>query len=112
MSARAGIGIFVNPRLAHCVTDWIPLEERVCLLKLRVQKRSLCSLQVYAPNAEAQYQLFLDKVGVALEKVTSTGSIVLLGDFNAHVGTDDKTWKGVIGRQEDSDINRNGRCLI
>ena len=62
---------------------------------------------MYAPNAEAQYQPFLDEVGVALQKVISAESIILLGDFNAHVGTDDKTWKGVIGRQGDSDINRN-----
>ena len=26
--------------------------------------------------------------------------------------TDNKTWKGVIGRQGDSDINRSGRCLL
>ena len=37
------------------------------------------------PNGEAQNQPFLDEVGVPAE------SIVLLGDFNAHVGTDDKT---------------------
>ena len=57
-------------------------------------------------------QPFLDKVGVTLQKVTSAESIVLLGDFNAHVGTDDKTCKGVIARQRDSDINRNGKCLL
>ena len=38
-------------------------------------------------------------------------SIVLLCDFEAHVDTDDKTWKAVIGGQGDSNINRNGRCL-
>ena len=35
---------------------------------------------------------------------TSTESIVLLSDFNAQVVTE-KTWKGVTGRQGDSDIN-------
>ena len=60
MSAQAGVGIFVSPGLAHCVTDWIPLGGRVCLLKLRPQERSLCILQVYAPSDEAQHQPFLD----------------------------------------------------
>ena len=40
MSAQAGVGILVSPRLAHCVTDWIPLGERVCLLNLKLQERS------------------------------------------------------------------------
>ena len=50
-----------------------------------------------------------DKVGVALHYLQN---LVLLGDFNVHVGADKKTWKGVIGRQGDFDINRNGRCLV
>ena len=112
MSAQARVSVFVSSRLVHCVTDWIPLGGRVFLLKLRLQERSLCILQVYAPHAEAQYQPFLDEVNAALQKVRITESIVLLGDFNAHAGTDDKTWKGVIGRQGDSDINRNKRGLL
>ena len=91
MSTQAGVAIFISPRLADCITDWIPLGGRVCLLKLRLQERSLCILQVYAQNAETQYQPFLYEVDVALKEVTSAESIVLLGDFNAHVGTDDKT---------------------
>ena len=63
------------------------------------------------PNAEAQYQPFLNEVGAALQKATFAESIVPMGDFNAHVGID-KTWKGVIRRQGDSDINRNRRCLL
>ena len=85
------VGILVSPCLAHCVTDWIPLRGNVCFLKIRLEEQSLCVLQVHAPNAEGQYQPFLDKVGVTLEKVTSAESIVLLSDFNAHVGTDNKT---------------------
>ena len=98
MFAQVNICIFVSPRLAHSVTDCIPLGGRVCLLKLRLQERSLYILQVYATNAEAQYQPLLNEVGVALQKVASAESIVLLDDFNTHVGTDDKTRKGVIGR--------------
>ena len=37
MSAQARVVIFVSARLAHCVTAWIPLGGRVCLLKLRLQ---------------------------------------------------------------------------
>ena len=88
MAAQAGVGIYVNHRLAHCVTYWIPLRGKVCLLSLRLPERSMCILQVYAPNAETKYQPFLDKVCVALQKVPFSESIVLLDDFNPHVGTD------------------------
>ena len=88
MSAQAGVDTFVSPHLTHGVADCIPLGERACLLKLRLQERLPCILQMYASNAtEAQYQPFIDEVSVALQKVTSAESIVLLGDF---MGTDDK----------------------
>ena len=103
MSAQTWIGIFTSP--CHCLTDWIPLGGRICLLKLRLLERSLCIFQVYAPNAETQYHPFLDEVSVALQKVTYAESIVVLGDFNAHVGNDENTWRGVIERQGNSDIN-------
>ena len=111
-SAQAGVGLLVSPNIAECVVDWVPLGGRVCLLKLRLQERSLCILKVHAPNIESQYEIFPDEVEVALGKATSSESLVLLGDFNAHVGIDNATWKGVIGQHGDPNINKNGKCLL
>ena len=112
MSAQAGVGLLVSPNIAECVVDWVPPGGRVCLLKLRLQERSLCILQVHVPNIESQYEAFLEEVEVALGKATSSESLVLLGDFNAQVGIDNTTWKGAIGQHGDPDINKNGRCLL
>ena len=64
MSTQAGVGIFTSPRLSDCASDWIPLESRVCMLKLKVLDRSLCLLQVqvYVPNVTSEYQAFVDEV--------------------------------------------------
>ena len=112
MSAQDGVGLLVNPTMAECVVDWVPLGGRVCLLTLRLQERSLGILQVYAINMESQYQVFPEKVEVALGKAISSESLILLGDFNANVGIDNATWKGVVGQHGDPDINKNGRCLL
>ena len=81
-------------------------------MRLRLKERREALLMVYAPNAEAEYQSFLDEVDAALQKVANMDSIILMGDFNAHVGTDSLTWKGVIGRNGNSDLNTNGRRLL
>ena len=39
------------------------------MLKLKAKNRSLCLLQVYAPNAVNEYQDFVDDVNNALQKV-------------------------------------------
>ena len=88
MSAQAGVGVLTSPRLSDCASDWIRLGSRVCMLKLKVLDRSLCLLQVYAPNATSEYQAFVDDINDALLRVSPTESTVLMGNFNAHVGTD------------------------
>ena len=111
-SAQASVGILTSPRLSDCVSDWIPLGSRVCMLKLKVLDRSLCLLQLYAPNATSEYQAFVDEVNDALLRVSATESAVLMEDFNAHVGTDTDTWKGVIGKHAVTGLNENGRFLL
>ena len=68
MSAQAGVGLLVSPNMAECVVDWVPVGGRVCLLKLWLQEKSLCTLLVYAPNMESQSETFLEDVEVAWEK--------------------------------------------
>ena len=112
ISAQAGVGIPTSPRLSDCVSDWTPLGSRVCMLKPKVLDRSLRLLQVYIPNATNEYQAFVDEVNDALLRVSATEPTVLMGDFNAHVGTDTDTWKGVIGKHGVTGLNENGRQLL
>ena len=39
------------------------------------------------PNAVSKYQAFVDDVNDALQRVRSTEVIILLRDFNSHIGT-------------------------
>jgi exonuclease III len=110
--AHAGVGILISPRMAEQVIEWIPISERLAVLRIKIGSRNLALVQIYAPNDEKEYNPFLEKVAEALETVPPTDSAMLIGDFNAHVGNDDQTWRGVIGRNGSSDFNHNGRLLL
>ena len=69
MSAQADVGILTSHRLSDCVSDWIALGSRVCMLKLKALDWSLRLWQVYAPNAMSEYQTFVDKVNDAILRV-------------------------------------------
>ena len=67
---------------------------------------------MYATNAVSEYQAFVGDVNDALQKVTQTDSATLFGNFNPHLGTDNKTWKAVSGKHRDPSFNDNGRYIL
>ena len=57
------------------------------------------------PNNSFKYSASLEAQHGVLKGVPPVDSIVLLGDFNAHVGKDSEMWKGVIGRHGLPNLN-------
>ncbi|GAA6095909.1 receptor-type tyrosine-protein phosphatase F-like, partial [Tachysurus ichikawai] len=109
---RSGVGLLIAPQLSRHVLEFTPVNERVVSLRLRVGDRSLTVICAYGPNGSVEYPTFLASLGGVLESAPTGDSVVLLGDFNAHVGSDSDTWRGVIGRNAPPDLNTSGVLLL
>ena len=58
------------------------------------------------------YHAFVDDVNDALQRAGLTKSTILLGDFQARIGTYNEIWKCVIGRHGNPAFNKNVRYLF
>ena len=61
-----------------------------------------CKWSAYAPtmtNPDEVKDKFYDDLDSMISATTRTDKLILLGDFNARVGTDHQTWEGEIGTE-------------
>ncbi|KAI3373348.1 hypothetical protein L3Q82_006650 [Scortum barcoo] len=105
---------FIAPQLSRHVLEFTPVNERVASLRLRVGDRSLAIVCAYGPNSSTEYPAFLESLGGVLDSAPDWGLHCSegLGDFNAHVGNNSDTWRGVIGRNGLPDLNPSGVLLL
>ncbi|KAK3507921.1 hypothetical protein QTP70_003371, partial [Hemibagrus guttatus] len=109
---RAGVGLLIAPQLSCHVLEFSPVNEKVVSLHLRAGDRCLTVVSAYGPNSSVEYPTFLETLRRVLAGAPTGDSIVLLGDFNAHVGNDSDTWRGVIGWNSPPDLNSSSVLML
>ena len=63
-------------------------------------------------NPDEVKDKFYEDLNAIITTVPSTDKLIILGDFNARVGSDSTTWEGVIGQYGVGNCNRNGLLLL
>ena len=71
-------------------------------------------VSAFAPmtNPEEVKDKFYNDLDDIISATPHTDKLILLGDFNARVGTDHQTWEGVIGPEGVGKCNSNGLLLL
>lgn len=60
------------------------------------------------PNYSLEYPAFLESLGGVIVGARPGDSVVPLGDFNANLGNNSETCRGLIARNDFPDLNLSG----
>jgi len=97
---QAGVALALSPRAKAAMISWQGLSERLVTMRFKINGGYLSVVQVYSPTdlaTDAEKDKFYDDVEEVLNKAPNKDQLIVMGDFNANVGNDSGSWRGVLG---------------
>ncbi|VDL90329.1 unnamed protein product [Schistocephalus solidus] len=94
------------------------INDRLMSLRLPLRGDQLATIIIisaYAPpmtSSDAAKDKFYEDLHALLATVSKVDKLIVLGDFNAHVGMDHAAWQGVLGPHGHGSCNDNGLVLL
>ena len=114
---EAGVGFAIKSHLVSKLSGLLKgINDRLMTLRLPLSgKRHATIVSAYAPtmtNPDEVKDKFYDDLDSVISAAPRTDKLIILGDFNARVGTDHQTWEGVIGPEGVGKCNSNGLLFL
>ena len=110
-----GVGLISNRRLSRCMIGWKPVSDRILTARFHSKYAKLTVVICYSPtedSEEEEKEVFYDQLQKTVEDTPVHDVLLLLGDFNAKVGTNNEGKERVMGKQGCGIINGNGSRLV
>ena len=112
-----GVGFAIKTTLLLKLPESpVGISERIMTLRIPlVSNRHATIISAYAPTLTSPVETkdtFYEQLHNTLSSIPRQDKIILLGDFNARVGTNHLVWEGIIGKHGVGNINDNGLRLL
>ncbi|XP_013793813.1 craniofacial development protein 2-like, partial [Limulus polyphemus] len=114
---KAGVGFAIRSDLARTLPHMPEgINDRLMMLRLPLtNNKNMTLISAYAPtmtNQDETKDMFYKDLESVITSVPRYDRLVILGDFNARVGSDHVTWEGVVGKHGIGTCNSNGLLLL
>jgi len=114
---ESGVGFAIRNHIAKLLEqDPTPVNDRIMSMRIPLQGKVYATiLSIYAPtmtNPEENKEAFYSQLRTLMSQIPKEDKLIITGDFNARVGSEQDKWKGVIGPHGIGSCNSNGELLL
>ena len=95
--------------------EWEPINERLIRARFNSKYCKLTSIQCYAPTNDSEDDVkedWYEQLQAEVDKVPQHDMLLVMGDMNAKVGSDNTDRERAMGSQGCGTINNNGERLV
>jgi len=112
---RSGVGFLLSRRAQAALIEFKPVSDRLVGVTLHTAVGTATIFQVYAPTSAAsdvEIDLFYANLQTQLSKTRPNDVVMVIGDFNAKVGSDMSTNRSAVGPFGLGNANERGEQLV
>ena len=109
-----GVGIITSRNMHNCLLEWKPISERLIKARYNSTYAKLTVIVCYAPTEDTEEEekdTFYDSLQRTVDETPRHDVLLVMGDLNAKVGSDNEGKEGTMGREGLGDGNNNGERL-
>ena len=110
-----GVGMLLGNRARKSLVRYNPVNSRVIMARFDAAPYKITVIHAYAPtmvSSDEDIEAFYSILEGVLAKVHKKDIIIITGDWNAKIVSDNTDWKSVMGRYGYGDRNERGERLL
>ena len=110
-----GVGILLSKSIRDSLLEWEPISDRIIRARLSVKYGKFHIIECYASTEDKDLSVketFYSQLDQTLAKIPKQDMVVLMGDFNAKVGSSNDNAEHVMGKHGLGTRNENSELLI
>jgi len=110
-----GVAIILSPETRKSLIKWNPVSERIMSARFFSKYVKTTIIQIYGPTNDAEEEdkdAFYEQLQREIESTPKHDMLIIMGDANAKVGSDNDGHSRALGKEGMGSINENGERLV
>jgi hypothetical protein len=112
---ESGVGLLLSSAARRSLMEWTPVSDRILVARFKSRARNVSIVHVYAPTNTSSVDVkdeFYSLLSSALNNVRRGDILIVMGDLNARVGSDNTGYELFMGKHGVGTRNDNGERFV